>query len=212
MNPYDNLLSQAGSEPSYVRQIYDEWASDYDRNLADWGYEAPVVGAAKLRAMAGDAVGAAAVLDAGCGTGLTGEALRAAGFQTIDGADLSEDSLALAGQRGIYRDLSAVDFTQLPSPLTAGGYDAVFCVGVMSYLPDTGSMVREFCRLTKPGGPILLTQRSDIFDDRGDAETFAMLETEGLLKIVEITGPMPYLPGNPEFVGVGVRYCSFERV
>lgn len=212
MKPYDNLFSEPGSDPAHVRQLYDEWASDYDRTLAEWGYDAPVVAAGKLKGLLGQGAGTAAVLDAGCGTGLTGKALRAEGFRTIDGVDLSADSLALAGQRGIYRGLTAVDFTQLPSALAAGAYDAVFCVGVMSYLPDTDAMIREFCRLTKPGAAILLTQRSDIFDDRGDAETLANLETEGLLKIVEITEPLPYLPGNPDFVGVGVRHCSFERL
>ena len=212
MNPFDNLLNQAGNEPAHVRAIYDEWASGYDRDLAEWGYEAPAVAASHLRALMGSRAPSACVLDAGCGTGLTGRALQAAGFGIIDGVDLSEDSLAVAARSGVYKDLSLVDFTRLPSPLADEAYDAVFCVGVMSYLPDTEAMVREFCRLTKPGSAIVLTQRSDIFDDRGDAATFAGLEDEGLMRVARISEPMPYLPGNPEFEGVGVRYCGFERV
>ena len=212
MNPYDKLLSQAGSDPAHVRALYDEWAGDYDRTLADWGYEAPVVAAGRLRAMRGGDVGTAVVLDAGCGTGLTGQALRAAGFAIIDGVDLSEESLALAAATGVYRTLRPLDFTALLSPLAAGSYDAVFCVGVMSYLPDTAAVVREFCRLTRSGAAIVLTQRSDLFEERGDAGALAALEAEGVLRIEGITEPMPYLPGNPEFDGIGVRYCSVRRV
>lgn len=209
MDPHDNLLNQAGGDPAHIRQLYDDWAGDYDRDLANWGYEAPVVASGKLRALADDP--AAPVLDAGCGTGLTGRALQTAGFQTIDGIDLSEDSLAIAARTGIYRHLLPVDFSALPSPLEAGAYGAVFCVGVMSYLPDTEGVCREFCRLAQRGAPLVLTQRTDLFDARGDAKAFARLEAEGLLQIEEVTEPMPYLPGNPDFDGVGIRYCSFRR-
>ena len=52
-----------------------------------------MVAAGKLKAMVGAGAGAAVVLDAGCGTGLTGKALLADGFGTIDGVDLSECGL-----------------------------------------------------------------------------------------------------------------------
>ncbi len=211
MQPTDNLLNQAGGDPADIRQLYDRWAGDYDRNLAAWGYEAPAVAAARLRVLAGGAVSDLTVLDVGCGTGLTGRALQAACFSIVDGVDLSEASLAEAEKGGIYRRLTAVDFTRLPTAIGENAYDALFCVGVLSYLPDTEAVCREFCRLTKPGGAILLTQRSDIFAERDDAKAFAALEAAGHWQIVEITEPMPYLPGNPEFEGIGVHYCAFRR-
>ncbi|MDZ7829733.1 MAG: class I SAM-dependent methyltransferase [Halofilum sp. (in: g-proteobacteria)] len=40
------------------------------------------------------------MLDAGCGTGLSGRALSAAGFRTIDGMDVSQRSLEIAARLG----------------------------------------------------------------------------------------------------------------
>ena len=48
------------------------------------------------------------MLDFGCGTGLAGLALRIAGFSTIDGVDVSEEMLARAREKGIYRDLRQI--------------------------------------------------------------------------------------------------------
>lgn len=75
-------LADRSCDPRDVTAYYDAWAKDYDADLDAWAYEAPVRVAEQLRALV---PGAAVVLDAGCGTGLAGRALAAAGFSTIDG-------------------------------------------------------------------------------------------------------------------------------
>jgi predicted TPR repeat methyltransferase len=84
-------LKQGSTSSGEVRKIYDDWAASYDKTLERWDYRAPAQAAELLRA----AIPAGSVLlDAGCGTGLTGLALRAAGFVgPIDGVDLSPASL-----------------------------------------------------------------------------------------------------------------------
>jgi predicted TPR repeat methyltransferase len=109
-------------EPA-VRDYYDRWAKTYDAELTESGYATPGRCAAALNA-AGVAPDAA-ILDMGCGTGLSGAALAAKGFTTIDGCDLSTGMLEEARARGLYRALYRAE--EMP----ATTYDAVAAVGVI---------------------------------------------------------------------------------
>ena len=71
--------------------FYGDWAATYDDEIAGNGYATPARCAAALAGRA--ASREAPVLDIGCGTGLSGLALRAAGFTTIDGTDFSAEML-----------------------------------------------------------------------------------------------------------------------
>ena len=52
------------------------------------------------------------ILDAGCGTGLVGEALSVLGYDPVIGCDLSQGMLDHAARRGGYADLVTQDMTQ----------------------------------------------------------------------------------------------------
>ena len=72
-----------------------------------------------------------------------GIGLRAAGFVgPIDGIDLSSVSLKRAERHGIYRSLTAVDLQALPLPIPDDAYDALMCVGVLTYIPDGEGVLR----------------------------------------------------------------------
>ncbi len=200
VNP-DDTSNHAGlrdlpRDSESVAEYYDNWADDYDRTLNQWRYDAPEQVAGRLRA---ELAPGAVILDAGCGTGLSGRALAAAGFTTIDGMDVSARSLEFAREYGVYRDLAHVDMQQLPWPYADGLYDGLVCVGVMTYLPNSEATLREFRRLLKPGGCMVLTQRDHLFEERRFGDTLAALEREGLLTGITISDPMPYLPENEEF-------------
>ena len=68
------------------------------RTSSEWGYATPPRVAMALR-LAGANV-EKGVLDYGCGTGLSGMALAAVGFQVIDGTDISPEMLSQAEGRG----------------------------------------------------------------------------------------------------------------
>ena len=89
----DGKLRRASTDPVDVRALYDAWADRYDGDLDAWDYRTPADVAALLRDAQPDA---ACVLDVGCGTGRAGRALRAAGFASIVGCDLSPGALAHA--------------------------------------------------------------------------------------------------------------------
>jgi len=96
--------------------------------------------------------------DIGCGTGsLTFELARVA--RKVIGVDLSGEMLrrarALAKERGI----GNVEFRQgdaLKLPLASHSVDAAFCVMVLHFLPDPARAIAGLCRVTRPGGAVIL--------------------------------------------------------
>ncbi len=112
-----------------TRSLYRDWAETYDAELIAAGYVGPRRCAAALAEFADDK--AAPVLDAGCGTGLSGEALKQAGFLCVDGTDFSEEMLKTAGCKGIYRQVFKGDLNN-PLPGSPGDYAHVAAVGVFS--------------------------------------------------------------------------------
>jgi predicted TPR repeat methyltransferase len=193
-----------------VAKYYDNWASDYDGTLADWRYEAPEQVASMLQAKLSPK---SVILDAGCGTGLSGRALHTEGFTTIDGIDVSHHSLEIAGMTGFYRSLHAVDLQQLPLPIPDDHYDGLACVGVLTYLTDSLGTLREFSRVVRSGGFIAITQRSDLFVEREFQAVLEGLSSEEVIKQVRISEPRPYLPDNEEFGDqILVHYVSYTVV
>jgi predicted TPR repeat methyltransferase len=188
-------LKQGSTLSGEVREIYDDWAGSYDETLESWDYRAPAQAAEMLRA----AIPAGSVLlDVGCGTGLTGLALRAAGFVgPIDGIDLSPASLKEAERHDVYCSLTAIDLQTLHLPIADDAYDALLCVGVLTYIPDSEGVLREFARVVRSGGRILITQRDDLFRERGYSAMFEKLAD--VVGDITVTDPLPYLPNNPEF-------------
>lgn len=179
-----------------VAQYYDDWANDYNDSLAEWNYDAPKRVASILRAeLSPDS----AILDAGCGTGLSGKALRSAGFTAVDGIDVSTSSLEVASASGSYCTLNPVDMQRFPFPISDDQYEGLVCVGVFTYLTDTIGTIREFSRIVRSGGTMVLTQRNDLFVERACKSVFEELSREGLIREVRISEASPYLPGNEEF-------------
>lgn len=137
-------------------------------------------------------------MDCGCGTGLTGEALRDAGSRgTLIGLDLSEKSLARAAHKGIYHRLEPADLNAR-LPLDDDAVDGALCVGVLTYLEEP-TLLREFVRVIRPGGVVVFTSRDDFYRSRGVGALVQTLADEGAWSILDVSEPMDYLPGNPEF-------------
>jgi predicted TPR repeat methyltransferase len=112
-----------------TRAYYDAWAGTYDRDLSASGYVAPERCAAALARFAPDR--AAPLLDVACGTGVSGSALRAEGFTTIDGVDFAPEMLEKARAKGVYRTLTAADLGER-WPFAQGSYPLIACVGAWS--------------------------------------------------------------------------------
>jgi SAM-dependent methyltransferase len=140
-----------------VRNLFDAkaatWPSKYapDGRLA--GRLTRLAGAVAYHVPAGGSV-----LDLGCGTGELAITIAAAGMQAT-GCDISPEMLhraAAADQSG------AADWVQLDPgwrrlPFASEAFDAVVAASVLEYVDDPMAVLRECCRVLRPGGVMLCT-------------------------------------------------------
>ncbi|WP_264213452.1 class I SAM-dependent DNA methyltransferase [Leisingera thetidis] len=115
--------------PEATRKHYDSWAATYDAEIAENGYATPGRIAAALWKYLPEAE--TPVLDFGCGTGLSGLALRAAGFNVVDGLEPSPEMLAQARAKGAYRQLTQLDVAD-KAPVKPGSYRAIVGCGLLT--------------------------------------------------------------------------------
>lgn len=108
--------------------VYKDWAKDYDKDVSGRGYMTPARIAAALAVFMPDKT--QPILDFGCGTGISGLALSAAGFTQIDGTDITAEMLARAEPKGVYRKLWQGEPGS--NPATPGTYAAIVAAGVVS--------------------------------------------------------------------------------
>ncbi len=123
----DNAYGLSSEEETQA--FYDEWSASYDAEVAANGYVTPARCAAALAQFSKNLT--APMLDIGCGTGISGQALREAGFTVLDGSDFSTQMLEQAKAKGIYRQLLTADLAN-PLPFKAGDYTQISAIGVLN--------------------------------------------------------------------------------
>lgn len=116
------------SDVKTVIDHYDAWSDTYDTEITENGYALPERIAEAAAQVMTDRT--QQVLDFGCGTGLSGAALAAQGFATIDGMDVSADMMARAEPKAIYRALTLADPNTAP-PIAKGAYPLIVACGVI---------------------------------------------------------------------------------
>jgi SAM-dependent methyltransferase len=130
-----------------LKHVRDEW---WDDAFTSFLVE-------RLRPRAGNRI-----LDVGCGTG-TAE-LRLSRLRmsqvTLVGVDLLADRTAVAERtadgHNMRASFAAADAVHLPFP--GGTFDSTFCVAVLQHISNAGDALREFVRVTRPGGRILAVE------------------------------------------------------
>jgi len=192
-----------------VERNYDKFAQtgDYERTFSEWGYVGPETAAAIARNYV---LLSSAIMDAACGSGLTGIALRNLGYTDIQGMDISRSLLELAENSGAYSPLRKVDMQETPLPIDDNKYDAVTFIGALTYF-ETNEVLKELCRILRPKGYVVFSQRDDIMRDQDYEQQLRELEEMGLWKRIFGTEPMPYLPNHPEYgTKIKVQYFVYE--
>jgi len=127
----DKIYTASGD--AQMRDAYDDWADEYDADVTAQGYVTPKRVADALANFVNPAE--QIVLDYGCGTGLSGVALKDAGFLHVDGTDLSQKMLDIAHRRAVYRKLHLVEPDETPDEalgLDLKTYPAICATGVIS--------------------------------------------------------------------------------
>jgi predicted TPR repeat methyltransferase len=157
------MLAQPRSDAGYVRHLFDQFAADYDvRMISQLGYAAPGI-LRKLAAMVLGPREGLAILDLGCGTGLSGLAFKDMA-RRLDGIDLSPVMIEKARARRIYDHLAVGDIEALPD----GDYDLLLAADTLVYLGDLTQILAAAARSLRPGGVFLFTM------ERKDGEGFEL--------------------------------------
>lgn len=151
------FLGDAYAETSAeeTRALYDAWSEVYDTELVtENAYAQPQRCAAALAAVESNRD--TAVLDIGCGTGLSGLALRAAGFSLLAGCDLSPGMMLRAMACGVYSRLFETDLNVPPMPVADGTFGAATAVGVFSFGHVRADALDDILRVLRPGAPLII--------------------------------------------------------
>lgn len=102
------------------------------------------------------------ILDVGCGVGTAEVALGQLGISQLKlyGVDLIASRVAgavsSARRHNVRAGFAAADTRALPFADRA--FDSTFCVAVLQHVRDVSAAVKEFARVTKPGGRILVVE------------------------------------------------------
>jgi ubiquinone/menaquinone biosynthesis C-methylase UbiE len=143
-------------DPDDVRRAWDDVAATYARRRDPTGSDAALL--ADLRdSLPPDPT----VLDVGCGDGARTLANLPDGSV---GLDISRRSLELARETVPGAGLVQADMTALP--VATGSVDAVTAYHAVFHVPRTRqpTVYREFARVLKPGGTVLMTLPSGRFE------------------------------------------------
>jgi ubiquinone/menaquinone biosynthesis C-methylase UbiE len=149
----------AGAEARQIstRDGYDRWAPSYDgqsNQLLE--IEQPIV-----RAIL-DGLPAGVALDAACGTGRHASYLASLGHRVI-GVDSSPGMLALAREKVPQGEFHEADLHELP--LGDGSVDVIVCAIALVHVADIEGPFREFARVLRPGGHLVVSDQRGLIGD-----------------------------------------------
>ncbi len=142
-----------------LKNKYDSWATTYDADVSkDWSFM-PVNIAQTLSQLVPKKE--AAILDAGAGTGLVGEALAQQGYTNLTAIDLSEKMLANAKEKQVYKALHQCNLEDSQIFRNSVTFDVIITAGVFAYAHAGVEVLKNLFNLLKKEGIFLLTIRED---------------------------------------------------
>ena len=171
-----NLKSQ-----DQTNSFYKKWSSTYDSELFENGYITPKRCAdalALLKINRNDPI-----IDIGCGTGLSGAALRDKGFTNIDGSDFSNEMLEIAKAKKLYHNLT-LSTVEKPLNFDADKYSHVAAVGVFSPLHASPEMIEKMLKVAKVGCHFVFSLNDHTLENPHYEGRIRLLLASGKAKVV----------------------------
>lgn len=163
---YTNSDIPRRASDAFVRETFDGFAASFDGVLKRLDYKAPFLVRDALQRVEPDP-NTWVILDAGCGTGLSGALLRPM-VKHLVGVDLSPKMLERARDRGMYDELFEAELTAFFSQAKSC-YHAITCVDTFCYFGDLSEAVNAAVSALKPEGWFIFTlekhQESDTEQD-----------------------------------------------
>jgi len=152
-----------------IQQIYKGFARSYESRMReDLKYQGPERMSEGIRAVIGDE-GGLAVLDLGCGSGLTGACFKHWAGQ-MTGVDLSPEMIELARGRNIYDRLEVGEVTQWLNK-TEERFDLIGSCDVIIYFGDLHEIVAAAAERLNAGGVFAISM------EKGERYPFHLTDT-----------------------------------
>jgi ubiquinone/menaquinone biosynthesis C-methylase UbiE len=187
-----------------VEEGYTQWAPRYDGPNPAIELETPIVNAMLETAEPGVA------LDAACGTGRHAAKLVELGHRVI-GVDTTEAMLAVAREKVPAADFRTGRLEALP--VDDESVDLLTCTLALTHVEDLAPVMREFARVLRPGGCVILSDMHPIGTMTGGIAGFPG---------DDITRGIPYVPNRTHHVsayiaafgeaGLSILECIEPRV
>lgn len=186
---FDLQAVYAAKSPEEARRLYADWASSYDDDFAAREDYRLHIETAQAFVQAG---GQGPVLDVGAGTGLCGAVLADLGVGPIDAADISEEMLARAMRKDIYRDAIVTDLnTGVPVPDES--YAGIVSSGMFTTGHVGPDVFDALLRIARPGAQFALSVNARHFEEAGFGSAFRALEKDRIRKLTlpkrQVYGP-----------------------
>ena len=186
-NDKNELLQRAYdlSGPEEAQALYRDWATTYDETMVgELSYIAHKQIARMLAEHLSGKEKTGYIADIGCGTGLTGQAAFDFGLTNLAGLDFSDEMLAVAAKRNIYKDLINVDLRDTLD-IQSGTFDHAVSSGIFTHGHLDAGCLAEIFRIIKPGGLFACVVRKQVWEEMGFASTFADMESSGKIERVK---------------------------
>jgi ubiquinone/menaquinone biosynthesis C-methylase UbiE len=191
------------ARPMTTPEGYARWAPCYDEPVNPLlDLEQPLV-----REIL-DSLPLGVALDAACGTGRHTAYLASLGHEVI-GVDTSPEMLALAREKVPDGEFYEADLHG--APLADDSVDLVVCAIALSHVPDLAQALREFVRVLRPKGHLVISDSRGLIGDIGlplvkiaPDGNFGYMPTYARLASDYLAAALP--------LGLRVRRCEEPRV
>ena len=148
------------------------------------------------------------MLDIGAGTGLVAAELHGL---TIDGLDISQEMLDVAGRKGLYRNRICADLTG-PLDIPDASYGALISAGTFTHGHVGPVCLPELMRIAKPDALFVLGINAGVFDEAGFGSAFADLVAGGVIAPVRFRKVTCFTRPDPAHDETVILLAIFRRL
>lgn len=210
-------------EQKHAIQHFDSVAEHYEAAYLRAGYPDPKKVQEYVSNIASKQVipkHLAQILDFGCGTGLVGKNLKEAGFQNINGIDISQKMLEKAEEKGCYSQLVNLQLNQEEHVDSVpfdqrGKHDFVTAAGLINNNFMDLRIFEQMLICLKPGGYLVFSARFSYLGHYWYTDALAELEKAGRIKFIQDESFFKYDQLNEcigKFTKTPVKVYVYQKV